>query len=78
ANQIATDLNGEFSKIAQSFTAVFPPPPVLGLGTLGGFKLQIEDRASLGYVALDSAVKAFMTEAAKARELGPLFSSYQI
>ncbi len=78
ANQIATDLNGEFSKIAQSFTAVFPPPPVLGLGTLGGFKLQIEDRASLGYVALDSAVKAFMAEAAKAPELGPLFSSYQI
>mgnify|MGYP007013283634 CR=1 FL=1 len=22
--------------------AVFPPPPVLGLGTIGGFKLQVE------------------------------------
>ena len=29
-----------------------PPPPVMGLGTIGGFKLQIEDRAGLGYQAL--------------------------
>jgi multidrug efflux pump len=34
---------------------MFPPPPVQGLGTTGGFKLQIEDRASLGYEALDAA-----------------------
>ena len=30
---------------------MFPPPPVNGLGTIGGFKLQIEDRAGLGYGA---------------------------
>jgi multidrug efflux pump len=28
------------------------PPPVNGLGTIGGFKLFIEDRAGLGYDAL--------------------------
>ncbi len=48
---------------------MFPPPPVQGLGTIGGFKLQIEDRAGLGYEALDEATKAFLAEAAKAPEL---------
>ena len=42
---------------------MFPPPPVQGLGTIGGFKLQIEDRAGLGYDALNEATKAFMAKA---------------
>ena len=42
---------------------MFPPPPVQGLGTTGGFKLQLEDRGSLGYEAMDAAVKAFMAKA---------------
>ena len=33
-------------------------PPVDGLGTLGGFKLQVEDRANLGYPALQTATYA--------------------
>ena len=44
---------------------MFPPPPVQGLGTIGGFKLQIEDRAGLGYEALDEATKAFLAKAAQ-------------
>ena len=44
---------------------MFPPPPVQGLGTIGGFKLQIEDRAGLGYEALDEATKAFMAQGAQ-------------
>jgi multidrug efflux pump len=75
---IAGDLNKRLSGIKGAFVAVFPPPPVLGLGTLGGFKLQIEDQHDAGYTALDNATQAFMKEAAKAPELGPSFSTYQI
>ena len=57
---------------------MFPPPPVMGLGTVGGFKMQIEDRGALGYAALDGALQAFMAAAKSAPELGPMFSSYQI
>ena len=57
---------------------MFPPPPVPGLGTIGGFKLQIEDRAGLGYEALNDATKAFMAKAPGAPELAGLFSSYQV
>src|SRR3546814_9736506 len=58
--------------------AIFPPPPVQGLGTIGGFKLQIEDSAWFGYRALDEATKAFMAKAAAAPELAGLFSGYQV
>ncbi|PLC52052.1 multidrug efflux RND transporter permease subunit [Pollutimonas nitritireducens] len=78
ANGIATALNQKYLSINDSYIAVFPPPPVMGLGTVGGFKLQIEDRAAVGYAQLDAAVQAFLAEARKTPELGPAFSSYQI
>jgi multidrug efflux pump len=75
---IAKQLNQKFAAIQEAFTAMFPPPPVAGLGTIGGFKLQIEDRAGRGYEALDAATKAFLAGAAKAPELAGVFSGYQV
>ena len=75
---IARKLQAKFNGVQDAFVAVFPPPPVQGLGTIGGFKLQVEDRADLGYVALDTAMKQVMAKAAKAPELAGVFSSYQI
>jgi multidrug efflux pump len=75
---IAMQLNQEFGAIQDAFIAMFPPPPVQGLGTTGGFKLQIEDRNGLGYRALDDAAKAFLAKAMQAPELAGLYSSYQI
>jgi multidrug efflux pump len=51
---------------------------VLGLGTLGGFKLQLEDRGSLGYDALAAAKAAFVKKAAETPELSRTFSNYEI
>ncbi|HYG42167.1 MAG TPA: efflux RND transporter permease subunit [Bordetella sp.] len=75
---ITANLNGKFAGIKDAFIAVFPPPPVMGLGTMGGFKLQIEDRAAMGYAELDKATQAFLAKARQAPELGPTFSNYQI
>ncbi len=41
---IAMQLNQKFAAIQEAFIAIFPPPPVQGLGTIGGF--QIADRGS--------------------------------
>ncbi len=49
-----------------------------GLGTIGGFKLQIEDRGDLGYEALDAAMKQVVAKARKAPELAGIFTSYEI
>ncbi|HEX4780602.1 MAG TPA: efflux RND transporter permease subunit, partial [Usitatibacter sp.] len=75
---IAQQLNQKYAAIPDAFIAMFPPPPVQGLGTTGGFKLQIEDRASLGYGALDAALKAFMGKAYEAPELAGVFSGFQV
>ncbi len=75
---IAQQLNAEYASIQGAYIAVFPPPPVQGLGTIGGFKLQIQDRAALGNEALNSGLQAFLAKAQEAPELAGLFSSYQI
>jgi multidrug efflux pump len=77
-NAIAADLNKQYGSIQDAFIAVFPPPPVQGLGTIGGFKMMIEDRAALGYDELFSATNAFMTKARATPELAGIFSNYQV
>jgi multidrug efflux pump len=75
---IAGQLNQQFAGIEDAFIVMFPPPPVQGIGTTGGFKLQLEDRASLGYEAMDEAVKAFMAKAHQSPELTGMFTSWQV
>ncbi|MBT2332770.1 multidrug efflux RND transporter permease subunit [Variovorax paradoxus] len=75
---VAGQLNGAFASIQDAFIVMFPPPPVAGLGTTGGFKLQLEDRASVGYDQMDQAVKAFMAKAQAAPELAGMFTSWQV
>jgi len=78
AGAIAGSLNAQYGAIEDAFIVMFPPPPVQGLGTTGGFKLQLQDRGGVGYEAMDQAVKAFMAKAGKTPELAGLFSSYQV
>src|ERR1700730_14248113 len=52
AKAIAADLTKQYNGIQEAFIAIFPPPPVQGLGTVAGFKLYIEDRAGLGLQSL--------------------------
>jgi gold/copper resistance efflux pump len=78
AERIAAALNQRFTSIPGGLAVIFPPPPVPGLGALGGFKLHIEDRASRGERALFEATQAVLAEAAKSPRLAGVFSSYQI
>jgi hydrophobe/amphiphile efflux-1 (HAE1) family protein len=75
---ISQRLQRRYASVKEAFIAIFPPPPVQGLGTIGGFKLQIEDRTDLGYEALDAAMKAVIAKARQAPELAGTFTSYEI
>jgi len=75
---IAKSLQFKYFGIKDAFIAIFPPPPVSGLGTIGGFKLQIEDRADLGYEALANTVKDVTAQAYQTPQLAGFFSSYKI
>ncbi len=78
AGAIAGALNAQFSQIQDAYIAVFPPPPVIGLGTLGGFKLNVQDRQNRGADALYAAVQDAIGKAYQDPRLAGVFSSYQI
>jgi multidrug efflux pump len=78
ANAIAADLNGQFAQIQDAFIAIFPPPPVQGLGTIGGFRVQVQDRGNLGYEELYKQVQNVIAKSADYPELAGLFTSYQV
>ena len=75
---ISQKLQAKYAALRDAVIAIFPPPPVNGLGTIGGFKLQVEDRTDQGYEALDRAMKDIQAKAAKTPELAGVFSSYNV
>ena len=78
ANSIVGDLNQRFGAIQDAFVAIFPPPPVQGLGTVGGFKLYVEDRAGLGFEELYTQVQSAAAAGQQEPSLAGLFSSFQV
>ena len=78
AMAIAAQLNQRFSAIDEAFVAVFPPPPIQGLGTTGGFKLQIEDRGNKGFETLFNSLQTVITKAQQDPALMGLYSSFRI
>ena len=75
---IAQEINKRLGTIQDAFIMVFPPPPVNGLGTTGGFKMMVEDRANVGYDELYKAVQAVQGKAWADKNLAGVFSSFQI
>jgi hydrophobe/amphiphile efflux-1 (HAE1) family protein len=78
AGAIAASLNQQYAQIQEAFIAVFPPPPVNGLGTIGGFRMQIEDRSGLGFEELYKQTQNLMAKGNQTPELHGLFSSFQV
>jgi hydrophobe/amphiphile efflux-1 (HAE1) family protein len=71
-------LNQKFGAIQEAFVGVFPAPPVQGMGTLGGFKLHIEDRTDQGPNALYQVTQEVIGKAYQNPALAGVFSSYQV
>ncbi len=78
ANAIAADLNKQYGSIQEAFIAIFPPPPVQGLGTVAGFKLYIEDRAGLGLESLYKETTSTLQKGNQTPGLAGVFSSFDI
>src|SRR6185503_17777406 len=79
AGAIVGALNQQFfASIPESIVAIFPPPPVQGLGTVGGFKLYVEDRGGAGFEDLYAQVQKGLAAGQTAPSLAGLFSSFQV
>ena len=67
----------QFMGIPDAIALVFPPPAVRGLGSVGGFKIQIQDRAGADYDQLDAAVQHLVAEGNKTPGLTGLFTTFR-
>ncbi len=78
--EIAGALNQKLSVIQDAFVFVLQPPPILGLGTSGGFKMMIEDRGDLGFDEMYKVTQELMNKARGSGAINPYatFSSFQI
>ena len=75
---IAAALNKNLSSIQEAFVLAVLPPPVLGLGTINGFKLYVEDRADLGYDALYQNLQGIIGKSYQTPGLGGVFSMFTV
>jgi hydrophobe/amphiphile efflux-1 (HAE1) family protein/NodT family efflux transporter outer membrane factor (OMF) lipoprotein len=75
---IADALNQQFAGIQDAFILAVPPPPVNGLGTIGGFKLYVEDRADLGYDALYQNLQGVIGKSYQTPGLDSVFSTFTV
>ena len=77
APAIQAALLQKLSAIEEGLVLVIAPPPVRGIGTAGGFRMMIEDRAGRGPEALQAAVFAMMGRAAQTPALRQVFSLFE-
>jgi multidrug efflux pump len=77
-NAIAAKLRSEFfRRVEGAAVTVFPPPPVDGLGSAGGFKVMVRDRAAQGLPALQAAADAVVAEGNQTPGLVGLFTPFR-
>jgi hydrophobe/amphiphile efflux-1 (HAE1) family protein len=77
-NAVTGRLMGQFSRIQEGLALVFPPPPVRGVGTAGGFKMQVEDRTGRASPQeLQSVIEAVMAKARQNPDLQQVFSTFR-
>jgi multidrug efflux pump len=76
ATEIIQNLRQRLSEIQEARLSVFPPPPVQGLGTAGGFKLEVQDRSGAGLTALQAATDALVAGGNQQPGLVGLFTPF--
>lgn len=76
ANTALADLRKRLSVIKDARILVIQPPPVQGLGSAGGFKMMLEDRAGLGPDALAKAANALVAAANKDPHFAGVFTLF--
>jgi multidrug efflux pump subunit AcrB len=77
ANAIAVELRQRFrTEIDEALVVAFGAPPIDGLGSTGGFKLQVQDRGAAGPEALQGATQELAQTGNAQPGLVGLFSSF--
>src|SRR6202140_2394631 len=73
---LLNDLRGQMQALREAFVLVIPPPSVPGIGTGGGFKLYVQDRAGRGPRALEQALGTIIGPANRTPGLVQVFTLF--
>jgi HAE1 family hydrophobic/amphiphilic exporter-1 len=73
---ILNDLRAQMQALREAFVLVIPPPSVPGIGTGGGFKMYVQDRAGRGPRALEQAVGSVVGPANRTPGLVQVFTLF--
>jgi HAE1 family hydrophobic/amphiphilic exporter-1 len=76
AGAVRGQLLGRLQAIREAFIIVIPPPPVRGLGTAGGFKMQVQDRGGVGLDRLLAASRDLIARANQDPNLARVFTTF--
>ena len=77
AAAIQGQLFRKLSSIQEAFIIPVLPPPVMGIGTAGGFRMMVEDRAGQGSEKLRAATESLVTRAAQTPGIAGTFSLFE-
>ncbi|MEB5704496.1 multidrug efflux RND transporter permease subunit OqxB [Pantoea anthophila] len=77
AAEINAEINAKIAQIQQGFGFSIMPPPILGLGLGSGYSLYVQDRAGLGYGALQTAINTLSGSIMQTPGMHFPISSYQ-
>ena len=75
---VAKRLRQQYQEILTARVGLFNAPPVDGLGSTGGFKLQVQDRRGAGLRALAGAVRNLSFQGSADPGIAGLFSSFSV
>jgi len=67
----------KFASEQRAILFTFAPPPIDGLGTAGGFQMEVQDRGSNGYLPLQNATEELVANASTQSSLAALNSSFR-
>jgi hydrophobic/amphiphilic exporter-1 (mainly G- bacteria), HAE1 family len=76
AARIRADVQQQLAPLSDAFTFVLEPPSVPGIGTGGGLKLYVQDRAGRGLAALEDATWIVAGSAAQTPGFGQAFTLF--
>jgi HAE1 family hydrophobic/amphiphilic exporter-1/multidrug efflux pump len=77
APAILDRLRARLAGIQEAVVVAFPPPPIRGISSGGGFQFQLQSVAGGSLLELDAVTRQLMTAAAERPEIGTAFTGFR-
>ncbi|QPK64753.1 multidrug efflux RND transporter permease subunit [Methylomonas sp. LL1] len=77
ADAVIKSLSQRLAKIEDARIAVFAPPPIRGMSSVGGFKVQIQDRSNAGIAELQRVAGDMIAKGNQQQGLAGLFTTFR-